>query len=95
MKQSESLQKQFIYRGYPRGQVERVKQRATERDRDLSFTVALDYTPLAQQIKRIICDHWHLVSNIPVCNRFPKTQAIKDILVHVDIKKENRHISPS
>lgn len=52
----------------------------------------LDYTPLAQNVWNIIIKHWHLVSDIPGCESFPrigfwKTWSLKDILTHRDIKE--------
>lgn len=55
---------------------------------------SLQYSPLATDIKKIILKHWHVILNIPGCSEklfigMWKARAIKDILVHTNLKKEH------
>lgn len=102
---SKDMQRDFLARGYPKEIVQDASRQAKEWDRkDLlttstrespqfkGITVALDLTPLAEHIKRIVLKHWHLLSNIPGCVKLPrfglrKTKSIKDLVMRSDVRK--------
>lgn len=103
--QSNSMQENFLSRGYPRNIVSDAARKAQVRNRqellsvtlrDESFkgiTAAIDFTPLAPAIKRIIHKHWHLVNNIPGCKDLPRlglrrTSLIKEMVTKSDIREK-------
>lgn len=83
-KNAERLAQAFKARGYPTRVVCDAKRRAYQRARDSLFLPktatsdprriwwALDYTPRAAAIVRVIRRHWHLLCEVPSCEVPPK-----------------------
>lgn len=99
-----NMQRDFCRWGYPSDLVRDAAKQAsvTPREKFLQYrrkedvtykgiTAALDFTPLATQIKRIVNTHWHMGSDLPGCNNPPrwglqKTKSFKDILIKSDMR---------
>lgn len=94
-------------RGYPRKLIFDAASKALRSDRQelllnkeqnctfKGITAAIDHTPLAHDIKKIIFRHWHLVNEIPGCKDLPrlglrKTHSIKHIVTKLDIHPQRK-----
>lgn len=98
IKGAEKLSQSLLDRGYPERVVQQTRRRANEqrgcellKEKTLvasaQFTFAIQNTPLANGIKRIIFKYWHLVERFAGSQPrvgFKKTTSIKHKLVKVD-----------
>lgn len=96
---AQRLRAQFLQRGYPPDVLD-AEVKAIKRDRESLFKPsrpdpckrlnwALEYSPLALSISRIIKKHWSLVSYISGCELPPRigyrrTRSLRSILVNAD-----------
>lgn len=94
--QSKRMRQQFINRGYPPDIVQTVAARAETRERVTLFQQkqfpreqrlhwTLDYTPRSREVLQILKKHWHLLFDVPGCDKFPevgyhRTQSLREIL---------------
>lgn len=63
------------------------QQRTPEQDPGIYWSI--DYTPRSTGILQILRKHWHIINDIPGCERFPKvgykrTHSLRDILTSSD-----------
>lgn len=102
---------QFKARGYPVGGIYAVEQRTRTRSTESLFlqhkskenlrsrlSRAMDYTPRTTAIMKIIRRHWHLLREIPGCEKFPqtgprKTRTLRSILVKSDMGRSRKKSS--
>lgn len=105
--ESNTLSRQLKQRGYPHKVINEAlcKAQRTKREsllmnkqrlnRNNKICWGLDYTPLTMDIKKIICQHWHIIEEIPGCHIKPyvgfcRTRKLKDLLMFQKPKEENR-----
>lgn len=103
MQECQALQQQLIVRGYPQTTIKKARIRADSiprhtllkdklRIRDNRISWAIDYTPHANRIRKIIMKHWHLVQDIPGCMTPPQvgmrcTRNVRNVIIRTVISK--------
>lgn len=98
---NENPLQQLLDREYPESIVKRVRTRADhfprqillrdrQKTRDERIMWAIDYTPCANQVRKIVRKHWHFLQDIPGCQLSPqvgmhRTKSIRNIIIRSDV----------
>lgn len=101
-----ALSEKFTARGYPDILIKQSFRRALNIPRsellknkpktsESNICFSLLFSPLSNQIKNIVSQHWHILGKMPGCSQKPhiamsKSKSIRDILVHLDIDRYGR-----